>query len=125
MIGSFAEGELAPCGGTAARTTDATRAAPSRTRSPRARRFKRSATLGTSMPRWFLSNSPGYIRVAQDPGDAFTPVAAFTTRTGGSSAAPFDSLNLSEGVGDDTHAVRANRARVLGALGLDPAHVAS
>ncbi len=51
-------------------------------------------------------------------------MAAFTTRTGGLSAAPFDSLNLSEGVGDDTHAVRANRARVLGALGLDPAHVA-
>jgi YfiH family protein len=76
------------------------------------------------MPRWFLSNTPGYIRAAQDPGDAFTPVAAFTTRTGGLSATPFDSLNLSEGVGDDTQAVRANRARVLGALGLDPAHVA-
>jgi YfiH family protein len=76
------------------------------------------------MPRWFLSQSPGYVRAAPVPGDAFTPVAAFSTRTGGVSAAPYDSLNLSEGVGDDTRLVRANRAAVLGALGLDPANVA-
>lgn len=67
---------------------------------------------------------PGYLRVAPIAGDAFTPVAAFTTRTGGLSAAPFDSLNLSEGVGDDTQTVRGNRAHVLGALGLDPVQVA-
>jgi len=57
-------------------------------------------------------------------GDAFTPVAAFSTRTGGLSEAPFASLNLSEGVGDDPLAVRGNRARLLGALDLDPSGVA-
>jgi YfiH family protein len=76
------------------------------------------------MPRWFLSTSPGYVRVAQVPGDAFTPVAAFSMRTGGVSAAPLASLNLSEGVGDDPHAVRQNRARLLGALQLDPSTIA-
>jgi len=76
------------------------------------------------MPRWFLSTSPGYARIAPEATDAFTPVAAFTLRTGGSSDPPFDSLNLSEGVGDDAPTVRANRARLLGALGLDPASVA-
>jgi hypothetical protein len=43
--------------------------------------------------------------------------AAFTTRTGGTSAGPFASLNLSFFSGDDAGAVRANRARVLEALG--------
>jgi len=76
------------------------------------------------MSRWFLSMTPGYVRAAPDPADAFTPIAAFTTRTGGVSAAPFDSLNLSEGVGDDPHAVRLNRSRVLGALGVAPEEVA-
>jgi YfiH family protein len=76
------------------------------------------------MSRWFLSSMPGYIRAAPDPADAFTPIAAFTTRTGGVSAAPFDSLNLSEGVGDDPQRVRENRSRVLGALGLSPAQIA-
>jgi YfiH family protein len=76
------------------------------------------------MPRWFLSTSPGYLRIAPQAGDAMTPVAAFSARTGGTSAAPFDSLNLSEGVGDDPRAVRENRARLLGALGLSPGQVA-
>jgi polyphenol oxidase len=76
------------------------------------------------MPRWFLSTTPGYLRVAPFAGDAFTPIAAFSARTGGTSDAPFDSLNLSEGVGDDTQAVRANRARLLGALQLAPERVA-
>jgi len=76
------------------------------------------------MSRWFLSTMPGYIRAAPDPADAFTPIAAFTARTGGVSAAPFESLNLSEGVGDDAQLVRQNRSRVLGALGLSPAQVA-
>ncbi|HEX9713877.1 MAG TPA: peptidoglycan editing factor PgeF [Actinomycetota bacterium] len=43
--------------------------------------------------------------------------AAFTTRHGGFSAAPFASLNLSFLAGDDPDLVRANRARVLGTLG--------
>ena len=36
------------------------------------------------------------------------------------SAAPWNELNLSEGVGDDVASVRTNRARLLDALGLDP-----
>ncbi len=76
------------------------------------------------MPRWFLSTSPGYARIAPAAGDAFTPTAAFTLRTGGASAPPFASLNLSEGVGDDADTVRANRARLLSALGLNTASVA-
>jgi hypothetical protein len=75
------------------------------------------------MSDWILSTAPGYLRVAPD-GSAFTPVAAFSTRRGGASGAPFDTLNLSEGVGDDALAVRDNRARLLGALDLDPARVA-
>ena len=51
-------------------------------------------------------------------------MAAFSARTGGVSGPPFASLNLSEGVGDDPHAVRENRARLLGALGIDPKAVA-
>jgi hypothetical protein len=76
------------------------------------------------MTAWILSTAPGYLRVAPDDGGAFTPVAAFSTRRGGVSGAPFATLNLSEGVGDDARAVHANRARLLGALDLDPARVA-
>jgi len=42
---------------------------------------------------------------------------AFTTREGGASAPPFDTLNLGRGVGDLPDAVRTNRTRVLAALG--------
>ncbi|HEY7282518.1 MAG TPA: peptidoglycan editing factor PgeF [Actinomycetota bacterium] len=45
-------------------------------------------------------------------------LVAFTERGGGSSAGPFDSLNLSQAVGDDPEAVRANRSRVADSLGL-------
>ena len=38
--------------------------------------------------------------------------ARFTDRWGGNSAAPFDSLNLADHVGDDPDAVTANRTRV-------------
>lgn len=48
---------------------------------------------------------------------------AFTDRWGGVSAAPYDQLNLGGAVGDDPHAVRANRARAAVELGLDPAAV--
>ncbi len=41
-------------------------------------------------------------------------------RGGGVSAAPFDSLNLSPGVGDDALAVRSNRERFAAALGAAP-----
>lgn len=43
-------------------------------------------------------------------------VAAFTERTGGSSAPPFESLNLGIKEGDDPTAVRANRGAVRQAL---------
>ncbi len=76
------------------------------------------------MSAWILSTTPGYVRVSPDGGGAFTPVAAFSTRRGGVSDAPFDALNLSEGVGDDPRHVHDNRARLLGALDLDPARVA-
>ncbi|REK84690.1 peptidoglycan editing factor PgeF [Streptomyces inhibens] len=48
---------------------------------------------------------------------------AFTDRWGGVSAAPYEQLNLGGAVGDDPQAVRANRARAAGELGLDPAAV--
>ncbi|MEU4211467.1 peptidoglycan editing factor PgeF [Streptomyces sp. NPDC026206] len=48
---------------------------------------------------------------------------AFTDRWGGVSAAPYAELNLGGAVGDDPAAVRANRERAAGALGLDPAAV--
>ncbi|MDI6772217.1 MAG: peptidoglycan editing factor PgeF [bacterium] len=44
---------------------------------------------------------------------------AFTTRGGGVSAAPFETLNLGRGAGDDPAAVRENRARALAAVGRD------
>lgn len=44
--------------------------------------------------------------------------AAFTLRTGGASAAPFDSLNLGAHVGDDPLRVAENRRRVVQALAL-------
>lgn len=46
--------------------------------------------------------------------------AAMSTRAGGVGAAPFDSLNLSRGVGDDPQVVEENRARWTAALGLRP-----
>jgi len=46
--------------------------------------------------------------------------AAMSLRQGGVSAAPFDSLNLSFGVGDDADAVVENRRRFSAALGAQP-----
>ncbi len=47
-------------------------------------------------------------------------VAAMTLRTGGVSQKPFDSLNLSFGVGDDAQAVHHNRSLFARALGARP-----
>ncbi|MBV9312751.1 MAG: peptidoglycan editing factor PgeF [Pseudonocardia sp.] len=44
-----------------------------------------------------------------------------TTRAGGASGPPFDSFNLSTGVGDDPAAVRLNRDRLARGIGLPPA----
>ena len=46
--------------------------------------------------------------------------ALCTTRTGGSSAAPYDSLNLGTHVGDDLAEVQANRAVLRHAMGRRP-----
>jgi YfiH family protein len=46
--------------------------------------------------------------------------AVCTTRQGGRSAAPYDSLNLGDHVGDDALAVGANRALLAQALGARP-----
>lgn len=49
--------------------------------------------------------------------------AAFTTRLGGVSEGPFESLNLGRLTGDETARVSENRRRAAAALGLDPARV--
>ncbi|MBP8175115.1 MAG: laccase domain-containing protein, partial [Sphaerotilus sp.] len=58
------------------------------------------------------------------PADWLRPVfssprvgAVMTTRAGGVSQAPWDSLNLRDEVGDDPLAVRENRARLHAAIG--------
>ncbi|MEU4651203.1 peptidoglycan editing factor PgeF [Nocardia fluminea] len=43
-----------------------------------------------------------------------------TTRAGGFSAAPYDSFNLGDHVGDDPEAVRRNRIRLAEGIGLSP-----
>ncbi len=48
---------------------------------------------------------------------------AFSTRKGGASASPYHTLNLGFSVGDDPAAVRENRRRYFGALGLDPSRI--
>ncbi|HEY7676354.1 MAG TPA: peptidoglycan editing factor PgeF [Candidatus Methylomirabilis sp.] len=45
---------------------------------------------------------------------------AFSTRRGGVSRGPYDSLNLGLGVGDEAAAVQENRRRFFGTLGIDP-----
>lgn len=49
--------------------------------------------------------------------------AAFSTRLGGLSAVPYDSLNVAILTGDRADDVRGNRHRLAAALGLDPASV--
>jgi polyphenol oxidase len=49
--------------------------------------------------------------------------AAFTTRLGGVSRAPFDRLNLGLLTGDEREAVRDNRHRAAAAIGIDVADV--
>jgi YfiH family protein len=69
--------------------------------------------------RWETRN--GLTLLVAVPLAATGVVHAFTTRIGGASRPPFDSLNLSRGVGDAPAAVAANRARLLDALGRAPA----
>lgn len=48
------------------------------------------------------------------------PLVLFTTRRGGFSPAPYESLNLGRSTGDDPRFVDRNRACLLDALGVDP-----
>jgi len=50
---------------------------------------------------------------------------AFSTRRGGTSAAPFDSLNLGRSTEDRPEAVAENRSRLLASLGLAPGRLAT
>lgn len=68
--------------------------------------------------RWETPN--GLCLLVWTPLAARGVVHAFTTRVGGASGPPFESLNLSRGVGDVPSTVAANRARVLEALGRVP-----
>lgn len=66
-----------------------------------------------------MTGAPGAVAVAPDGPAA----AAFTTREGGASAGPWAGLNLGAATGDRPEAVRANRAAVCAALGLDAERV--
>jgi len=50
---------------------------------------------------------------------------AFSTRRGGTSAPPFDTLNLGRSTEDRPEAVAENRLRLLSSLGLSPARLAT
>lgn len=52
-------------------------------------------------------------------------VLLFSTRRGGVSRAPFDTLNLGRSTMDDPVAVSTNRGRLLSAAGLDPSRLAT
>jgi YfiH family protein len=60
----------------------------------------------------------------RDPADT-RGIAAFTTRRGGVSAAPYDHLNLGRSTADQPEAVDENRRILLAALGIDPARLAT
>jgi len=67
-------------------------------------------------------DSPGYVQslpLATLPGIGH----AFSTRRGGVSRPPFHTLNLGSAVPDDPAAIRENRRRFFGALGLDASRI--
>jgi polyphenol oxidase len=49
--------------------------------------------------------------------------AVMTTRRGGVSAPPFDSMNIRHGIGDDADAVRANQRLLADAIGVVPVYL--
>jgi YfiH family protein len=61
--------------------------------------------------RWLQAELPG-------------ATAAFSTRVGGASQPPFDSLNLGAFTGDEREAVVENRVRLAAALGFEPERIA-
>lgn len=64
-------------------------------------------------PDWLVPDWPAPSRVR----------AVFTTRQGGVSKPPFDSMNLGRPSGDDTTAVEVNRGRLQAALGERPIYL--
>lgn len=68
---------------------------------------------GMLHPDWLVPQWPAPARVR----------AVFTTRQGGVSRPPFDSLNLGRPSGDDAPAVDTNRARLQAALGVTPTYL--
>jgi len=67
-------------------------------------------------------DAPGYVQslpLTTLPGIGH----AFSTRQGGVSRPPFHTLNLGTAVPDDRAAIRENRRRFFGALGLDPSRI--
>jgi polyphenol oxidase len=72
---------------------------------------------------WTLAADPTPPHWRREAPDA--AVLAFSTRRGGVSTPPFDSLNLGRSTEDDASAVAENRSRLLRALGLDPLRLAT
>lgn len=66
-----------------------------------------------------VETKAGELRLLTGRDDMLGVSVCFTDRNGGSSPAPFDSLNLALSVGDDADAVRDNRARVASAATFD------
>jgi YfiH family protein len=59
------------------------------------------------------------------PTGATGAILAFTTRIGGVSAPPYDSLNLGRSTADRPEAVAENRRRLMGALEIEPDRLAT
>ncbi len=80
------------------------------------------------IPTAFPMCSLAYDSAARVPcwmGETQGAVFAFSTRLGGISARPYDSLNLGRSTGDDPNAVTENRRRLLARLDLDPERLAT
>ena len=73
---------------------------------------------------WHLDADAAVPTWRPDSGPA-PAMIAFSTRRGGVSAAPFDTLNLGRATGDDPRSVSANRRALLQALGLEAASIAT
>src|SRR5262249_35804214 len=62
---------------------------------------------------------------ARDSGPGREAVLLFSTRRGGVSAKPYDSLNLGRSTDDDPESVHENRSRLLALARLTPEHLAT
>ncbi len=87
-------------------------------------RYAAGNMIPTALPMCSLA----YDSAARVPcwiGETEAAVFAFSTRLGGTSARPYDSLNLGRSTGDDPDAVTENRRLLLDRLGLDPERLAT